>query len=382
MLKVLKAYFQHPQSLIIGIGFASLSLLMSTFAIRLPELKALLQINDAQLGTAWLILSAASLAISPFSSFIIDKIGTGKAVFISVLLQTLFYILPLLASEYWLFLIAMFLLGLANGFITVSLNAAAAIVEKVYHRSIMSSCHGLFSLGAIIGAGSAGLIASLNVSPMLHIASLIILILIANISLKKVWLSIPETSLKAPLLVIPKRPILAFVIITFCIVLAELTIMDWSAVYLSDTLQSPAILTGLGFAGFSLTMAIGRLFGDHWIAKTGKVRSLLIGCLLAGLGLSITAFTKTPWIAIAGFTITGLGMATIVPLIYSLSAKMKEITPAVGIASIATACILSGLVGRPLVGTISEAVGMSVSLWMAAGFSIFAAGVVLLAVKK
>ncbi len=375
MYSLLKTYFQHPQSMIVGVGFASLSFLMSAFAIRLPELKADLQINDAQLGTALLILSIASLVVSPFSSYVIDRMGTGKAGFTSVILLAIFYILPFLVSEYRLFLGAMLFLGLASGFINITLNASAAIVEKTFDRSIMSSCHGMFSIGAILGAVSAGFISGWGISPLVHISLVISLILFINILFQSTWLSIPVSSLKAPVFTFPKRPILAFTFITFCIVLSEMTIMDWSAVYLRDTLESPAALTGLGFAGFSLTMAIGRMSGDIIVLKVGKQRIVLIGCILAGIGLSIAAATNIPLIAITGFTICGLGMATIVPLIYSISAKMETISPAIGIASIATACVMGGLVSRPMTGLISEWAGMSVSMWIAAAFC-FIAGIV------
>ncbi len=375
MYSLLKTYFQHPQSMIVGVGFASLSFLMSAFAIRLPELKADLQINDAQLGTALLILSIASLVVSPFSSYVIDRMGTGKAGFTSVILLAIFYILPFLVSEYRLFLGAMLFLGLASGFINITLNASAAIVEKTFDRSIMSSCHGMFSIGAILGAISAGFISGWGISPLVHISLVISLILFINVLFQSTWLSIPVSSLKAPVFAFPKRPILAFTFITFCIVLSEMTIMDWSAVYLRDTLESPVALTGLGFAGFSLTMAIGRMSGDIIVLKVGKQRIVLIGCILAGIGFSIAAATNIPLIAITGFTICGLGMATIVPLIYSISAKMETISPAIGIASIATACVMGGLVSRPMTGLISEWAGMSVSMWIAAAFC-FIAGIV------
>jgi len=372
MLHSLRSFFLHPQSIIIGLGFSTLSLLMSTWAIRLPELKAQLQLSDTQIGTALLVLSIGSLIISPFSSYIMDRYPTGKVTYASVLFQACAYLLPFQAHSYIFFLLAMFAVGLANGFINITLNASAAMVEKKYQRSIMSSCHAMFSIGAIIGSIAAGFISEMGISPTLHMSMLILGLLLLNFLLRKVWASIPNSDLKAPVFAIPSLPVLGYFIIVFCIVLAEMTVMDWSAVYLSDTLHSPAAITGLGFAGFSITMAFGRLSGDMIIPKIGKQRIIIWACLIAAIGLSIAAATSHPWIAILGFTLAGLGMSVTVPLIFSVSANMKTVSPGVGIASIATASVLGGFVGRPMVGFVADTAGMSVSMWIAGGFALIA----------
>lgn len=380
MFKALSAFFRHPQSLIVGSGFASLSLLMGSWATRLPELKVILGISDGQVGSALLVLSIGSLIISPVSSYIMDRFPTGKATYASVLVLSVFYVFPFLVISYPAFLATMFLLGLANGFINITVNASASIVEKKYQRSIMSSVHGMFSVGAIIGAVSAGIIAGLGISPKTHMAGLTLFIITINFLFRKTWFSIPDTDLKSPVFVVPSLPILGFTAITFCIVLAELTIMDWSAVYLKDSLNSGPVMAGLGFAGFSLTMAIGRLSGDTIVPKIGKRNMVMYGCMLAAFGLGVAAFTQLPMIAILGFTLCGLGMAVIVPMLYSLSANHENVSPGIGIASIATACIMAGLVGRPLVGLVSDYAGMATSIWIAAGFAL-AAGLIGMGIK-
>lgn len=372
MFKSLKSIFQHPQSLVVCLGFASLGLLMSTWATRLPDLKKILDISDGQVGTSLLILSIGALIISPFSSYIMDHFPTGKATLASVLIQSATYILPFLVTSFPGFLLAMFLIGLSNGFLNITLNASAAIVEKKYRRLIMSGSHGMFSIGAILGATSSGIIASFDVDPKIHMAGLIFFIYLINFTLRKTWYSVPNTDIKSPVFAIPNMEVLGFTAITFCIVLAELTIMDWSAVYLKDSLKSSAAMAGLGFAGFSFTMAIGRLSGDRIVPKFGKRNIIVFGCIFSSIGLSLAAITHLPFVAILGFTLCGVGMAVIVPMLYSLSANQQGISPGVGIASIATACVFAGLVGRPLVGLVSDYAGMATSVWIAAGFALAA----------
>ena len=63
--------------------------------------------------------------------------------------------LPLLAPSLPLLVGAFILLGISIGALDVSMNAHAVLVEERYGRPIISSFHGLFSLGGLIGAGLA-----------------------------------------------------------------------------------------------------------------------------------------------------------------------------------------------------------------------------------
>ena len=53
-------------------------------------------------------------------------------------------------------LAALALLGIGTGSLDVAMNADAVLVEARYGRPIMSSCHGMFSLGGLAGAALAG----------------------------------------------------------------------------------------------------------------------------------------------------------------------------------------------------------------------------------
>lgn len=368
----LKTYFSHPPSFIVGFGFIVLSLLLSTWATRLPQLKANLGISDTQIGTALLLFSLGALVISPFSSYIMDRFPNGKAAYYSIILQLLTFILPFLADSFVTFLVAMTIAGIANGFINITINASAAIVEQHYKTRIMSQSHAMFSVGAIFGSIIAGWIADLGIPPLYHMAGVILLLLIVNFIVKSTWINLPNKSLKAPVFTVPNLALLGFFLIAVCVVIAELTVMDWSAVYLKDTLQSSALLSGLAFAAFSVSMAIGRLSSDKIVTNLGTRNTLIFGCLLAGLGLGIAGLTSTPFIAILGFAVSGLGMSVIVPLLYSLSVNLKNTSTGKGIGSIATACVLAGLIGRPSVGWISDHWGMNICVLIACGVTIIA----------
>ncbi|GGM50384.1 hypothetical protein GCM10012275_21590 [Longimycelium tulufanense] len=60
---------------------------------------------------------------------------------------------------------ALFLFGIAVGFMDVSMNIAAVAVTRVAERPLMSFFHAGFSAGALWGGGGAALAAALNWAP-------------------------------------------------------------------------------------------------------------------------------------------------------------------------------------------------------------------------
>ena len=370
MIRNLKLFFLHPQSISVGFGFFTISILFGSWATRVPELQSKLGLSGTELGLSLLVLSVGSLIISPFSSWITEKLSVGRATFWSAVILALCFLLPFLAESFNTFLLALFVVGLANGFITVTTNAAAAAVEKNYFRAVMSNCHGMFSLGGIIGAGTAGIFAGIGISPFEHMTIVVSLLVIINFYIRTNLYTIPNEISKAPIFSLPSQPLIGLAIITFCIVLAEVTIMDWSGIYIKNSLGGNTFVTGLGFAGFSMTMAIGRFYGDHLTTVFGQRKIVQFGSLVGMLGLLLAAMVPSTSVAIFSFTIVGIGFSCIMPIIFTAATKVEGILPSAGIAAIATATIAGGLFGRPIVGLIADNFSLGTSLIFAGSLAL------------
>jgi MFS family permease len=59
-------------------------------------------------------------------------------------------------------------------------------------------------------------------------------------------------------------------------------------------------------------------------------------------------------VKILGCFITGLGISTIVPLIYSAAGKSKDILPSIAIAGVSTISYLGFLIGPVVIGYLSD----------------------------
>lgn len=374
MIKTIKTFALHWPSLSVGLTFFSLSLLFGSWLGRLPQVQASLQLTEGQLGLSLLGLPLGALCIMPFASWLTDRLSGGQAVLFSSLLLYAFFPLPTFAQGQYSLFAGLFVIGLANGYMNISMNAAAAAVERTYQMTIMSICHGMFSLGAMVGAGTAGIIASAGV-PLQHHLILVALLLVGmQLWLKPVVMRLPkQTSSGSSSFALPPKALLGLTFIGFCIMIGEGAIADWGAIFLHKEMGASASFASLGYAGFSLTMAAGRFAGDSIRLKLGIKSPIALGSLIGGLGVLLAIFGGHPLIGILGFTIVGLGFSTVVPLLFSAAANTDGVPVATGIAAVASAGTIGFLVAPPLIGMISEQLGLPYGMGFVALLALSAA---------
>ncbi len=284
--------------------------------------------------------------------------------------------LPLLATDLPLLLLAGFVLGFGMGGADVSMNAQAVLIERAMARPIMSSLHAFFSLGGLIGAVLGGVLLGLpwDGSINLIVTGLVMLGIAA-------WAGrplLPEdkhereatTRLSAQDVLRPR--LLAIGFLAFASFFSEGAVGDWSSIFLTRHTGASPATAALGFAGFSVTMTIARFAGDRVVARLGPRRSLVGGGLLAAAGMALALAVPHLWAGVAGFALIGLGFANAVPVLFSAAGRVGA-TPGAGIA-VATMIAYGGLlIGPPLIGGLSEWIGLSAALTVVALFGIVVA---------
>ncbi|MBR9999210.1 MAG: MFS transporter [Cyclobacteriaceae bacterium] len=362
MIRTLNIFFSNTYFRTVGLIFAVNSILFGSWITRLPEVQNRLGIGEGELGIALLGLPLGSVLIMPFMGWVIHKLGDGKATLYSGVLFCVVSTFPVLAPGYgWLFL-AMVMVGVATGSMDIAMNASAAEVEKRYSQFIMSACHGMWSVGGMIGAGSTSLLAWLRVDGRIHIPILGLLLLIGVIYLRKILLSIREETVSDVVFSIPTGPLFGLAVIGFCIMLGEGAIADWSAVYLKNTLKADAFYTGLGYAGFSFTMAVGRFYGDRIIESWGSRKLVLAGALIGMAGMVLGLVTPDPLFVVIGFTVAGLGFSCLIPAVYIAASRMPGRVPGASLAAVAGFGYFGLLIGPPVIGMIAEFLGLRAGL--------------------
>jgi len=152
--------------------------------------------------------------------------------------------------------------------------------------------------------------------------------------------------------------------IAFCGMLCEGAMADWITLYFKESNLITTFSTTIGFTSFALSMVIGRSMGDY-ITKLFSIKNILtLNGLLISLGLSITLMTTNEYVMILGCLITGIGISTIIPIIYSEAGRSKNISPSVAIASVSTIAYVGFLVGPVFIGYLSNYWGLNKALYL------------------
>ena len=355
MIKNLNAFFKNQQAVAVGLVFMTISTLFGSWVTRIPDIKTMLNFDEGTLGLSLLGMSIGALLMMPFSAWVMSKFGTGKTMFIGVIVATFTMALPAFATSFWSLVALLFLAGLLHGLTDVAMNAAAAAIEQTQKIRILSTCHGMFSLGGMLGAVLGSYLAGLGVSVQMHLMSVSIFMIVVVLLFSKTLLNVEDVETEeGKLFVLPSGALIGLAIVGFVIMMGEGAVADWSAIYIRDYLSGSAAMAGLGFAGFSLTMAIGRFTGDSIIPKYGSKAIIQFGSILGAIGLAAVIFIPNIYVAIAGFTIIGLGFSCVVPILFSAAAKVPGVVPGTGIAAVTTSGIFGFLIGPPSIGMIAN----------------------------
>lgn len=339
-----------------GVGFSS-------WASRIPEIKEKLHLNDAEFGSVLFAMPIGSLCALPIAALVVEKFGSRNV----VLVACLFYlvVMPLLglASSGIFLAITLFFFGFGGDLLNISMNVQAVGVEKAQNRSFMSFFHGIFSVGFMIGAALGGILAKFEITPAIHLGLVgIMVILVGGISYP-ILLNKDEKSLEpSPLFAWPDKSLIILGIICLCAMLCEGAMADWSVLYYKKVMKNPIGFVTAGFTAFSVAMVIGRLFGDGFLAKVGLPKLLLINSLLLISGMSIALIYTSPINVIIGFGITGLGLSTMVPLIYSEAGHSKTMSSGAALAAITTIGMFGFMIGPVFIGFISELSNLRIAL--------------------
>jgi predicted MFS family arabinose efflux permease len=351
---------------------------ISSWAPMVPLAKERLGLNDAHLGYLLLMLGLGAIIMMPISGFFSHKYGTRIVILVSGLFAAVFLPLLLIMPNPFLMGAALLIFGAGVGTIDVAMNAHGINVQNAYSKPIMSSLHGLFSVGGLCGSLGLGVLIKLGLNPLgaaISIAALLVFILAYNYRSLLSKAVERNCSLKMKDGVhqsesTPKNRLNFGVILLgmgcFVVFLSEGAILDWSALFLKESRGLEIEFAGLGYASFSIAMATMRLLGDKIVEKFNGKLVVVIGGLIAGAGLLLVVCT--PWLgtALAGFILLGIGSANIVPVFFSEGGKLKGIDSSIAITVISTMGYAGQLAGPAMLGFIAYHYSLTIALTLVA----------------
>jgi MFS family permease len=135
----------------------------------IPELMDRHSLSTGQLGSVLLAMAVGAMCALPFAGGIVSRFGSQAVTTVCVVAFCLTLPLLILAPSAAWAAVAIFFFGALNAALDVAMNAQGAELEIRMQRPIMSSLHGMFSLGGLAGAGSAGALLEAGMSSIAHV---------------------------------------------------------------------------------------------------------------------------------------------------------------------------------------------------------------------
>lgn len=355
-------------------GFCFAALLTQT-----NVLKDRFEFSDGQLSLVLLVVPVVAGVGSVLAGVAAARLGSGIVLRAGGVLVALAVAGTGAADERIQLYLALAALGIGLGSVDAAMNMQGYGVERRYGRPVLSSLHGVWSVGAMAGAlttaatseldfttfeslGTAGVIGAaiaLSAGPLLLRRS--------ELEAQPVGAVDPpvpaaasvggpgDAALAAPAAVsLPWGPIALLGVAMMAMYIADSATSNWSAVFLDDELGASGSVAALGLFFYQTFMVLGRAVNDRLVRRFGPARIVRVGAVIGGLGLAVVALAPVPAVGLAGYALQGLGLCVVVPLSFSAAGRLDPGGTGVAIARVNLFNYAGFVIGAGLIGAVAE----------------------------
>ncbi len=325
----------------------------SSWASRIPTIKAIFNFSEADLGNLLLVMPIASLIGLPISGWMVSKFSSRNPLVLSML----FFAASLFVVGYTTNMVALVIAVAVFSFcmriINIFMNTQTITLQKKFKRKIIGSFHGIWSAGGLTGVALCTLLLKFNISIATHML-IVTLFTCTAASVAYFYLLKNDRSTSGNKIKFGKPdPFIFYLgILIFFASVCEGGMFDWSSVYFKDVVGEE-IFT-LGYFTFMVFMAISRFSSDRVIEKIGMQKSYYLSAILIVLGIGTVILLPYFWPALVGFSLIGLGTAAVIPMIFISAGDSTKYSAGMAISIISTYGILGRLLGPPIIGYLAE----------------------------
>ena len=377
-----RSQFVRWRTAIFAIFLAS-GLSVATWAARVPNIKSALEIDKAQVGLLLLGAGIASIIGISTSPAVMARTGARKGMLLSLLVVAAGVALVGVGTDvlhsYPVVLLGLALFGVGNGCVDVMMNVEATAVEQHTGKTILPLFHAFFSFGTVIGAGLGALAASLHVNVAVHtlvVAALIALtavVSVANVPNREAAQDTAAGEARPPFrermhtALEPWREprTYALGVVMLGMSFAEGGANDWLALGVSEDHGAGPALGAAALATFSVAMTTVRILGGPLVDRFGRVIVLRLLATTAAAGILLFVLAPNVPLVFLGAALWGIGASLGFPLGMSAAAD-DPAKAAARVSAAATIGYIAFLGGPPVLGFVSEHIGLLNTLYILA----------------
>ncbi len=343
--------------------FLNLGFVAGVWGVHIPSLKATYVLDERTLSGALLSMSVGSLLTLVIAGRTVGTLGARTTAVYAGWGFCLALGLALVLPGYWALLPAMLLLGASESVFDVAINAEGTTLETLSGRAVLSGFHGMFSLGAMLGAAAAAGMIKASIPAATQLAAVGALVAAAVLIASRGMLAThPVPDAAQAHFAWPKGTLLLIGMLICCGMLAEGVMYNWSVLYVNQELQSPQATAAMAYVAFAGAMAAMRFAGDSVRARVSERTMLIAGPALAAVSMLLVLLIARPWFAMAGFAVIGIGLATVVPILYNAATRVPGVSRAAAIASVSSIGYVGFMIGPPIIGAIAHATSLTFAM--------------------
>jgi fucose permease len=378
----------HRRSRGAGVGAAAYFLLtgivFATWASRVPAIKGGLDLGDGQFAIALLGLEAGAILGLQLGGVIVPRVGSRRALTTSLVVFICALLGPAFAPSLVLLAASLFAFSAFNSVVDVAMNTQGLALQRLLGRPVLSRLHAMHSLGGVLGAGAGAVAARLGVEPPQHFFACAVAAVVAGVAAWPLLLPSRFDAAEEQSEVGPgglrrwfgdwSSSIALLGALAFCFTMAEGAGLNWSTVYITESLGGTEALGAVALGVFLGAITLGRLAGDRLVSRFGAVRVFRTGAIVAGAGFGGALLVDTRAGGLVGLGLLGVGIANALPLAIGAGGNAPGETPATAAARVSTLGYLGSFVGPALVGGLASlsrlplALGLPALLVLATAF--------------
>ncbi len=284
------------------------------------------------------------------------------------------------AGSWPVFLVGYTVMGLGAGLIDAGVNAL--FMDLFTGRAAMlNRLHLFFALGALAAPLAVGLTVGMGASWQVVVA--LTAVVAVPVALLLATRAMPPTrggtapegaSATGALRPFGMRmPLVLLSVAIACYVAAELGVSSWLVRYLDD---APIAVATLALSLFWAALALGRLVSSFIVDRMGAVRFAVTWSLACGAAIVVAINAPSVPLAIVFFAIAGFAAGPVYPMILAIAGTLYPGRASTVSSVLTSAAIVGSLVYPPLMGVVSDAAGLWVSMFGAGLFAFAAAAAI------
>lgn len=293
-------------------------------------------------------------------------------------------LLPLIAvvPNPALFLMILLALGFTDVQVDVGMNTQGVMVQTRTPRPIMQRLHGAWSLGMVTGGGIGWMLSASGVPLGAHLIGASVVMVVATVGASTGLLDEDDPAEPASSSnldgnggargAVAGRLLSTTVLIGvlgFAVAVIESLPNEWSSVVMNDVFDAGQ-WKGAATSFFAAFMLIGRLGGDHAVVAFGRERVFSLGMGLCAGGAALLAVAPGTAVALAAYSMWGLGVSVLFPQLYELGARLPGITAAQGMGAMTLGQRLGFAFHAGSLGALADLTNFRVAIVLLIGFVI------------